>query len=564
MNPPKTAVDPPLATRHESGNGARGLRLPRGRVSINRLLLLVSLFLSLTQNRLFWRHVMQALPPGHGPADVGLLACLFVTLNVLLLLIMVPLSARIIVKPALILMLLTASICSYFMDTFGTIIDQSMIVNALQTDPREAGELLNRSLLLHVLVSGIVPAVLVARLEIISGGALRELLRRGLLTILALATLAVCVAADYKDVSLWVRANREVRVYANPSYPIYASIGQLKSLYKSDRHVPIMPIATDATRSVPASGRPRVLVLVVGETARAANFQLDGYQRATNPELAAIPGVTSFTEFRSCGTATAVSVPCMFSRLGRDHFSAGKAAAQENLLDVLQRTGVKVLWRDNNSSSKGVADRVPYQDLRHLKTAHLCGAESCFDDVLLDGLEPLLTDGHDDRVIVLHLLGSHGPSYYKRYPPSFRRFTPECAQDDVQHCSREEIVNAYDNTLLYTDHVLASLIGMLQQHAAQIDPSLIYLSDHGESLGENGIYLHGLPYAIAPDEQTHVPFVVWSPTLDSACLRARRDHPYSQDNLFDTVLGIFTVQTRVYRREADMFSACAATHAGAR
>src|SRR3546814_910956 len=235
----------------------------------------------------------------------------------------------------------------------------------------------------------------------------------------------------------------------------------------------------------------------------------------------------------------------MCSRLDRDQYSNKKANAQQNLLDVLQRIGVHVQWRDNNSDSKGVALRVPYTDFRKHEMAGLCTANSCHDEVLLDGLDAMLSDSQGDHILVLHLLGSHGPSYYRRYPPAFRRFTPDCAQDDVQRCSRDTIVNAYDNTMLYTDHVLAKLIALLQRHEAQIAPTLVYLSDHGESLGENGLYLHGMPYAFAPEEQKHIPFVLWSPELDTDCLRARRDNAYSQDNLFDTVLGLFDVRTSI-------------------
>src|SRR3546814_603524 len=179
----------------------------------------------------------------------------------------------------------------------------------------------------------------------------------------------------------------------------------------------------------------------------------------------------------------------MFSRLDREQYSNRKANAQQNLLDILQRIGVQVQWRDNNSDSKGVALRVPHSDFRKHRMAGLCTSDSCFDEVLLDGLDSMLEDSHGDRILVLHLLGSHGPSYYKRYPSAFRRFTPDCAQDDVQRCSRDTIINAYDNTMVYTDHVLAKLIAILQKHETLIAPTLVYLSDHGESLGEDGLYL---------------------------------------------------------------------------
>lgn len=537
------------------------LPLPRGRIGIHALLLLVALYLALTQNFLFWRKFADVVPTGERLANLHLLACVFVALFTLQLLVSTLLSARAIVKPWLIIVLLIAAVCSYFMDTFGVVIDKAMIANALQTDPREAGELLGWPMLLHVLWAGVIPAILIARVQISYGEAsrLKALLHRVLLVLGAIIVLVLLIASNYKNVSLWGRQNREVRLYANPSYPIYAAFEQVKLQFKDKTPKVVAPIALDAMRTPSSSGKPRFVVLVVGETARAANFQLDGYARATNPELAAIPGVVSFTDVHSCGTATAVSVPCMFSRLDRDQYSEKAANAQQDLLDVLQRIGVQVQWRDNNSDSKGVALRVPYADFRKHEMAGLCTPESCFDEVLLDGLDSILSDSRDDQLLVLHLLGSHGPSYYKRYPPAFRRFTPDCARDDVQSCSRDTIINAYDNTMLYTDHVLAELITLLKKHETQIVPTLVYLSDHGESLGENGVYLHGMPYAFAPEEQKHIPLVLWSPELDADCLRAKRDNAYSQDNLFDTVLGLFDVRTSIYRPRADITHGCSAT-----
>lgn len=556
----KSPSDTLLDTRPAPSTGLN-LSLPRGRLGIHALLLVVALYLTLTQNVLFWRKIAAVVPSGTQLANVHLLTCVFIALFTLQLLVVTLLSARAIVKPWLMIVLLIAATCSYFMNTFGVVIDKAMIANALQTDTREAGELLGLPMLLHVFWAGVIPAVLVARVQITYGSTsrLKALLRRMLLVFAALVVLLLMIASDYKNVSLWGRQNREVRLYANPSYPIYAAFEQLKLQFEDKTPQIVTPIALDATRTPSATGKPRFVVLVIGETARAANFQLDGYERQTNPELAVIPGVVSFTDFHSCGTATAVSVPCMFSRLDRAQYSNKKANAQQNLLDVLQRTGVQVQWRDNNSDSKGVALRVPYADFRKHEMAGLCTSDSCYDEVLLDGLDAMLSDSHGDRILVLHLLGSHGPSYYKRYPPAFRRFTPDCAQDDVQNCPRDTIINAYDNTMLYTDHVLAKLIALLQQHEAQLAPTLVYLSDHGESLGENGIYLHGMPYAFAPEEQKHIPFVLWSPQLDVDCLHARRDNAYSQDNLFDTVLGLFDVRTSIYRPAADITHGCSAT-----
>lgn len=530
-------------------------RFPAPRMGTNALLLLVAVYLATSQNLTFWRHALHALPADRGLQEYSLLGCLFVALLVLLLLAMAPFSSRRILKPALVVMLMVAAACSYFMDAYGVVIDESMVANLLLTDSRESSEIVGPALLLHVLAMGVLPSVFVARVELVRGGWLGELLRRVALVGLALGLMLSCTLADYKDLSLWARTHREVRTYLNPTYPLYSLYRQARAGHR--RKGPVTVIAADATRIAARSGKPRVVVLLVGETARAANFQLTGYARPTTPQLAAIDGVVAFSQVHSCGTSTAVSVPCMFSHRGREHYSHSKALAEENLLDVLQRTGIEVRWRDNNSNSRDLTARVPSEDVRHVDIEGLCSEESCYDEVLLRGLDEQLATATGDRLIVLHMLGSHGPSYFRRYPPAFRRFVPDCAQDDVQRCSRESIVNAYDNTILYGDHLLAQVIGLLERHADRIEPTMLYLSDHGESLGEEGLYLHGLPYAMAPEVQKHVPMVAWSPGLDQACLESLRDRPYSHDNLFDTVLGLFAVRTAEYRPQADIFHDCA-------
>lgn len=524
---------------------------------INGLLTVVALYISLFLDRTFWSQVLHGLPGGLDLQNFGIVASLFVALNVLLILAMVPFSASRIVKPFLAVFLVLASVCGYFMDAFGTVIDVPMIANVFQTDRREASELIGWSMLWHVGVFGVLPAIAVLRvpLEVRNFG--RELLRRIGFTALALVYLVACAAANYKSISLWVRAHRDIRLYVNPTYPIYSTIRYVRGTTTSE--VKVAPIAPDAVKMPSATGKPRIVVLVVGETARAQNFSILGYDRPTNPEMAAIPGAVAFSDVWSCGTATAISVPCMFSRLGRDGFSRSKAKAEENLLDVMHKTGVDVLWRDNNSDCKGVCVRVPSEDLRQAKDPLLCSGGECHDEVLLDGLDRMIASANHDHLVVLHLLGSHGPSYFRRYPPAFRRFQPECARDDVQTCSRDEIVNAYDNSILYTDHVLAKVVALLQAHADAIEPTMLYVSDHGESLGEGGVYLHGLPYAIAPDAQKRVPLILWSPDRKLECIQARRGQPASQDDVFHTVLGLFSVRTTVYDPKDDLLAGCGLT-----
>jgi len=311
-----------------------------------------------------------------------------------------------------------------------------------------------------------------------------------------------------------------------------------------------------------------VLVLVVGETARAANWQLNGYPRPTTPELAKLP-VINFPDVTSCGTNTETSLPCMFAPVGRRNYDEARIRGSESLLHLLVHAGVSVHWRDNQSGCKGVCAGLPQDEVVSLNPAGLCSDGRCLDEGLLLGLNERLeatrtvTGRPPTQVLVLHMLGSHGPAYFRRYPPAFAHFAPACEKDDLQKCTRDEIVNAYDNSLRYTDHVLGSLIATLQRNEADVDSALIYVSDHGESLGERNLYLHGLPWFIAPKEQTHVPMVMWlssgmarASAVDTACLRRRAAAPASHDHLFHTVLGLLDVKTAVYEPDWDLVGGC--------
>jgi len=332
---------------------------------------------------------------------------------------------------------------------------------------------------------------------------------------------------------------------------------------------PRQPIGLDARPgpSWAAPGRPQLLVLVVGETARAANWGLSGYARQTTPKLAALP-VINFVHATSCGTNTETSVPCLFAPVGRRDYDEDRIRGSESLLHLLARVGVGVTWRDNQSGCKGVCDGLPQQQVADIQPAAQCPEGRCLDEGLLRGLGDILHHARGHQLLVLHQLGNHGPSYFRRYPPAFARFQPECRSDDLRTCSREQIVNAYDNALLYTDHVLAELIGALQAEAGRVDGALLYVSDHGESLGEANLYLHGLPYAIAPAVQKQVPMLMWfsdgfaqARGLDLGCLKARAATPAAHDHVFHTVLGLLDVRTALHEPAWDLAAPCRRTAA---
>ena len=466
-------------------------------------------------------------------------------------------SFRRIHKPLLIVVIGIAALSSYYMESYRIVINGQMITNLLETDFREASEQLSWALFGHLTVWAVLPAGLLMLTQIRYRPWRRELLVRSGVVGVSLALVAVLLLANFKALLLFGREHSKLRMYVNPTYPIYSVFKTLRTNYAARRKEPLRVIAADARRTPARVASRTAVIYVVGETARAEQFSLNGYQRETNPELGK-RNVISFTDVQACGTDTAGALPGMFCHLGKRRYSPREAKKCENVLDVLQRAGVEVLWRDNNSGSKAIADRVKYESLSRARDAALCSSGECYDEILLQNLDQLLRGNSGDMLVVLHQKGSHGPSYYKRTPKEFKVFLPECDREDVQNCDRQSIINAYDNTIVYTDHVLARLIDLL---AAQGYPTaMLYVSDHGESLGENNIYLHGLPRAIAPRQQTHVPMIFWaSPdyfeakTIDPVLLAASRSQPYSHEHLFHSLLGLFDVQTAAYQTNLDLF-----------
>lgn len=462
-------------------------------------------------------------------------------------------------KPMLVLWLLVSAGCTHFMLSYGMVMDPTMLVNVLQTDPHEAADLVSGRLLLNLLLLGVLPAVWVVRRPV-SYGRWTGRVKGNLQTaVLSLVITVVALFACFQPLASTVRNHHEVRYLVNPLNVVYA-LG--KVAFSGPAHARgVKPIGEDATIAAPFDpAHPPLLVLVLGETGRVGNFGVNGYERDTTPELAR-QDIVSFRNVWSCGTSTAASVPCMFSRLGRERF-LDRDHDEEGLLDVLQRAGYGVLWLDNQGGCKGVCDRVP--------NAATCADGECLDAALLEGLDARLAALPAERrargvVLVLHQIGSHGPAYYRRSSPETKRFLPECTQNELQSCSRAELVNAYDNSIAYTDHQLGATIGWLKQKEVNWRPAMMYVADHGESLGENNLYLHGLPYAVAPDVQKRVPWITWmSPgfvhdtRLGVGCLRSRAEEGLSHDHYFHSVLGLMGVSTSVYDAARDVYAPCRA------
>lgn len=538
------------------------------------LMLLVTGFLLVTGNVSFFSQVMQVYP---FTSHVGFVATLVLVLFGVLLLLTLLLGYRYTLKAVLICLIMIAAIAGYFTDTYGTVYDTHMLQNALQTDAAETADLLNIKFILRVLLLGILPSWLIARQRIYFPSLKRSLLQRGGLWVLALTLIVTPIMALSGQYASFFREHKPLRFYTNPITPIYA-VGKLANMeyHRLSRPSELIMHADDAQQdnhiytssshnSNTQSRKPRLIVLVVGETSRADHIPFNGYARNTFPKLTALATGNStnnhsstplskgqfhnFSQVMACGTSTAYSVPCMFSYLGTDDYRVDDASYHENVLDTLHRLGVHILWRDNNSDAKGVMDKLPadsYQDYKSSTLNSICHSnpyQECRDVGMLVGLDEYVKQhNNQDQLIVLHQMGNHGPAYYKRYDAEFAKFSPTCHSNELASCDRDSLINAYDNALLATDDFLYRTVAWLQAQTDH-DTAMLYVSDHGENLGEKGIYLHGMPNAFAPIEQRHVPAFLWlSDNLHMTAVDAQT--PLSHDAITPTLLKLFAVHSQ--------------------
>lgn len=519
---------------------ATTVRSPTTLVTVGFVLLLL-----VSGNVTFFNKLAEIYPP-----VVENLAFLFsvVTLTFGLILVVVAvISCLLPIRWVLSLLIALTMGAGYFSDNYGVVLDTTMIQNILETDLNESRALATNSFFLRAFLFGLLPILVLWRLP---AGSLtiRELVFGNLrLAIAGVALICVCLGSFSAQYASFFREHKSVRFYNNPVFPVYSIVKYAMESFKYQGYEGFDVVMADAHLPSSDTGR-ELIIMVVGETARRDRFSLNGYHRDTNPRLASEPGVISYSNISACGTSTAVSVPCMFSELKAKDFFPESTMQRENILDVLQRSGVNVLWRDNNSDSKGVATRVTYEDFRRPDRNPACDSE-CRDVGMLQGLQEYVDSTNGDVLIVLHQMGSHGPAYHERYPAEFERFKPACQSAELHTCSKEEIDNAYDNTILYTDYFLSEVISFLK-HNSDYETAMLYVSDHGESLGENGLYLHGLPMMLAPREQLEVPVIVWVGGASDIELASALEQS-SVENSHDTVFSSLALAFELISKRTD-------------
>lgn len=535
-------------------------KISRPEIGSGTLSVSLGVYLALVMNNTFWQNARTYLA-GNMSATIAL----YIAITALLIILTTLVSIRYLTKPLFVLLLLASGTASWFTDSFGVLVDTDMIRNVVETTTAEAKDLITPGFIAHLAAFSGIPAVLLAWIRIIHRPILKKLAWDGGVIVFC-ATIFAAIGVLYaKPYSAVIRTKRDLVKTLNPITPLVSTVRYFAEA-GDEVAIIVKPLGEDAQLNSPVDGssKPRVSIVVVGETARGANFSLGSYERPTNPLLSQ-RDVIYFPNMTSCGTATDVSLPCMFSNLKRSGYNHRNGLENETVVDVLARAGIEVTWWDNNTGSKGVADRVPYLNIAGSTDPRFCEKGDCKDGIFVDMVGNWLDNIKKDSVLVLHQLGNHGPAYYERYPEEFRKFKPDCRTSELGNCTDAEIVNSYDNAILYTDYVLSRIIDQLKSRSDRVAGSMLYVSDHGESLGENGLYLHGAPFMIAPDEQTRVPFFVWfdqnfprSMGVDTSCLKNSAEKTGSHDNLFHSILGMMNVSTRAYDENLDIFAACKA------
>lgn len=529
-----------------------------------------SIWLALISNAPLWVKVLD-LPEMDGLAAIGFVAAFMIAIAAATSAVLALVAWGWVLKPVLSVFVVVAAAVAYFAWMYGVVVDPTMIANVIQTDPREVRDLLDiRFLLALALLAGI-PLVVIWKTPLASAP-IGRLVRCHLGMLLGGSAVTVAaVLLVFQPMAATMRNHTQLRYLITPLNTIYAIAKYGATGVKRSDSV-LVNIGVGAQLQSTADTEPPLLLLVLGETAREDNFSNNGYPRDTTPLLSSRSDLFSSKNAWSCGTSTAESVPCMFSHLGRDAYGRRKFE-YENLLDVLQRAGLAVLWLDNQSGCKGVCDRIPSQKLSQPDGSANCSPSGeCQDIAMLSGLaERIEALPAEQRargtVVVLHQMGSHGPAYSKRSQTERKRFLPECQSAALQTCSREEVVNAYDNSIVETDYFLANSIQWLAEKYKSRPTALMYVSDHGESLGESNLYLHGLPYAFAPDVQKNIPWIVWMSDrmqiktgIATHCMQAKRVNDYlSHDNYFHSVLGLLDIRAEEYNESLDMFRPCDST-----
>ncbi|AFI05063.1 phosphoethanolamine--lipid A transferase EptA [Helicobacter cetorum] len=433
------------------------------------------------------------------------------------------------------------SVALYFISTYGVFLNKSMMSNVLNTNTHEVLDFLSVKLFLFIAILGILPSYLIYKIPL-----KRSFKKPQFLALLVLV--AIFIANALINAKTWLWFDKHAKSIGGLSLPFAYSVNAFR--------VSVLKLFSPTIKPLPLflpNASKSFVVLVIGESARKHNYALYGYEKPTTPRLSKRLKNQEITLFdaTSCATYTTASLECILDSSFKDGFST-----YENLPTYLTKAGIKVFWYSANDGEKNVKVTRYLKRSELIKKCRTCKEIALYDEALLYNVPNLLKEHSNENVLlILHLAGSHGPRYDKKVPLNFRVFKPYCSSVDLSRCSKESLMNAYDNTIFYNDFVLDKLISMLKNTK---QPTLmLYLSDHGESLGEGAYYLHGIPKSIAPKEQYEIPFILYANKLFKEKHSLDQiQTPLSQNVIFHSILGVFEsfkIPNAVYQPHLDLF-----------
>ena len=428
------------------------------------------------------------------------------------------------------------------MDTFHISLNPLIIESLFKTHLNEAKEFINLKMILIILAQSLLPLLLLFYTK--PQRPQKPILIKFTLIGVYIFLFAGIYTLNGKNIVFTFKAYKPTIDMLNPIAPIRSSIRYLSEYIHTPKSY--TPVGEDAILA--PNSNPKIFVLIIGESARAKNFEYNGYQRPTNPYTKNLKNLVNFKNFYSCGVITAISIPCMLTNLThKTYTSRNLSLYRDNILDIAQRAGYSVWWISNNGGEcmGEVCKRI----------THISYYNHHLDGQMLPEITELIQKSQTNTFIVINLHGSHGTKYFERYPKDFTFFKPVCTIEELQECKQTELINAYDNSLRYTDFFISEVIQSLQK--SHLNTALWYLSDHGESLGENSQYMHGgLPYSLAPEVQKHIPSMIWlgkgfvKPYWKN--LSSKTNGNFNQDYLFHTLLHFLDIQTKDYDKNLDL------------
>lgn len=457
-----------------------------------------------------------------------------------------------------------SSIGTYYISAYNIVIDSAIIASVFTTSVELAKEIVGIRIFIWLFFTFLLPTVLIWKMKIKPFEFnLKECIKKIIYYFSAifinLLILISVIFTFFVDNKIEILKGEKELKYIIPGEVIISSYTPINILnavnlyikYNSKINLKNKIILSEKYDVTYKGEKDLQVILIIGEAARGDHFGINGYKRETTPNLSKLKNIVNYDFVKSCHTSTFRSIPCMLSRLPIKNTIKNNVPTESSFIDLFNKTGFKTYWY-GLQSIKPASYFIP--EIQEVRTKYSIINQNktndyVYDELLLPILDKNLNkDQNDKKLIILHTLGSH-MNYYQRYPKTFEKYTPVCFKD-IHLCKKEAVINSYDNTILYTDWFISEVIKKFENKNAII----FYVSDHGQSLGENGIYTHGRPIETAPREQRYATMFVWFSDIfltknRKKMLTAKNKKNINHDYLFHSILNCSNIETKAVNKK---------------